>query len=174
MKTKSFFPQIRSIISRRESENGKYNDYIQLMINARDRIQDDEELDIDDDKSEEIFRQSDDKQTIKNNKLKGEISEMDILATSFVFFVAGYETTAATLSNLLYSLAVNEDIQQKLYEEVEKYGPDFKYEDISKMPYLEACVAETLRLYNPISATTRIATEDYQLGLLLCFHFILF
>ena len=135
------------------------------MINARNRVTDNEEQDIDDDNTEELFRRSDDKQTIKNTKLKGEITEVDILSTSFAFFVAGFETTAATLSHLFYSLAMNEKCQQKLYEELRKYGPDFKYEDIARMPYLEACVAETLRLYSPIATTSRIASVDFKLGL---------
>ena len=137
------------------------------MINARDRVGDkDEDKDNDDDESENLFRQSDDKK-YRNSKLKGEpISEDDILATSFIFFIAGYETTAATLSHLMYSLAMNEKCQQKLYEEVQKYAPDFNYEDIAKMPYLEACVAETLRLYNPISQTSRLASEEYTLGMI--------
>jgi cytochrome P450 len=33
------------------------------------------------------------------------------------------------------------------------------------MSYLDACIAETLRLYNPISAFDRIASEDYVLGI---------
>ena len=107
------------------------------MINARDRVGDkDEDKDNDDDESENLFRQSDDKK-YRNSKLKGEpISEDDILATSFVFFVAGYETTAATLSHLMYSLTMNEKCQQKLYEEVQKYAPDFNYEDIAKINFL--------------------------------------
>ncbi|XP_054157181.1 cytochrome P450 3A19-like [Oppia nitens] len=32
------------------------------------------------------------------------------------------------------------------------------------MPYLEACVAETLRLHNPVSAVGRIAAQDYTIG----------
>ena len=136
------------------------------MINARDRIADNEEQDIDDDNSEDLFRQSDDKQTVKNTKVKGEVTEMDILATSFIFFIAGYETTAATLSNMFYSLAINKECQQKLYEEVQKCGPNFSYEDVSQMPYLEACVAETLRLYNPAAETQRVASVDYKLGLI--------
>jgi cytochrome P450 len=56
----------------------------------------------------------------------------------------------------MHSIAMNEKCQQKLYEEVQKYVPDFNYEDIAKMPYLEACVAETLRLYNPVFMSQRM------------------
>jgi cytochrome P450 len=41
----------------------------------------------------------------------------------------------------------------------------FDYESIAQMSYLDACIAETLRLYNPVSATSRIAAEDYVLGI---------
>ena len=123
----------------------------------------DNEADNEDDKSDDIFRQNDDN-TIKNSKLKGDITEMDVLATSFVFFVAGFETTATTLSNLFYSLATNDKAQQRLYQELEKYGPDFDYEKVARMPYLEACIAETLRLYTPIAAVSRMASEEYAVG----------
>ena len=32
------------------------------------------------------------------------------------------------------------------------------------MPFLDACVSETLRLYNPVQITEREASEDYPLG----------
>ena len=35
-----------------------------------------------------------------------------------MFFLAGYDTTANALSFLMYLLALNPEIQQKLYEEI--------------------------------------------------------
>ncbi|CAG2181290.1 unnamed protein product, partial [Oppiella nova] len=46
------------------------------------------------------------------------ITDDEILANAWIFFVAGYETTATTLSFATYELALNPDVQQKLYEEV--------------------------------------------------------
>ena len=133
------------------------------MINAQNKKVETEEQ-TKDDKSDEIFGQNDEKQYYKG---KGQVvmTEDDILATSFLFFIAGYETTASLLTFLFYSLSVNEKCQQKLYEEVKAFDGHYDYETISKMPYLEACVAETLRMYNPLAVTSRMASEDYKLGL---------
>ncbi|XP_054157849.1 cytochrome P450 3A24-like [Oppia nitens] len=154
---------IQSIVVRRKAEGNakRYKDYIQLMINAQNKTQDtidDQEMD---DLNPEIFGVTD---SLKYNDLKGEVTDTDLLATSFVFFVAGYETTATALAHLFYSLAVNQDCQQRLYEEIKQIDGKYDYESIAQMPYLEACVAETLRLYTPITAVGRMAADEYTIG----------
>ncbi len=140
------------------------------MINANKKPGS-EEQENDSINNEAIYGQSDETE-IAFNKSKVEITEDDILATSFSFFIAGFETTASLLSFLFYSLALDQKCQQKLCEEVVSFKRKFDYESIAQMPYLDACIAETLRLYNPISVVSRIASEDYVLGIYLlnCFH----
>ena len=133
------------------------------MINAQNKTEDKEEHEVEDTKSEEIFGQTNEKPKYKSN-VKFDVSEDDLLANTFLFFVAGYETTASLLSHLFYSLAVNEKCQQKLYEEVKAFDGNFSYETIARMPYMEACVAETLRMYPPVPATGRMASEEYTIG----------
>ncbi|XP_054157209.1 cytochrome P450 3A19-like [Oppia nitens] len=104
---------------------------------------------------------------LSTNKPKMTITDTDIVSTSILFFAAGYETTATILSFLLYLLALNENCQQKLYEEVN--GQTVKnetnsYDNLTKLSYLEACIAETLRLYTPVSLLGRTASEDYTIG----------
>ncbi|CAG2176687.1 unnamed protein product, partial [Oppiella nova] len=116
-----------------------------------------------DDLNEDIYGKTESTET--SNKSKNTLlTDIDILANSFLFFLNGYETTGALLSYLFYSLALNEKCQQKLYEEVNGLDGKYDYESVSKMPYLEACIAETLRLYNPVPAINRIASEDYTIG----------
>jgi cytochrome P450 len=133
------------------------------MINANKKT-DNEEQNEDSVNNETLYGQSDETESV-DNKSKTEITEDDILATSFLFFVAGFETTASLLSFLFYSLALDQECQQKLFEEVKNCNGKFDYDTISKMPYLNACIAETLRMYNPLGATSRMASEDYQLGI---------
>ena len=47
----------------------------------------------------------------------------EIKAQGILFFLAGYDTTANALSWLMYILACNPDIQEKVYDEIqEKIG----------------------------------------------------
>ena len=141
------------------------------MIDAQNKTLDVEDRHIDgEDRRQQSFDSIED--NLKNEDLNKELTEEDLLATSILFFIGGYETTASLLSCVLYSLAMNEKCQQKLYEELKTFNGEFDYENIAKMVYLEAIVAETLRLYNPISAFGRIAAEDNPLGLLLMIFFV--
>ncbi|CAG2177263.1 unnamed protein product [Oppiella nova] len=160
-----FQAAVRSIISRRQADQVKHNDYLQLMLNAQNKTLDtSDEPDIDGDKSEQIYGPIDANKNPIANKVKMDVTEVDVLASSFIFFAAGYETTGSLLTFLFYRLALNEKCQRRLYEEVSRFDGDYSYENLVKMTYLEACIAETLRLYNPLVFNERIAAEDYKLG----------
>lgn len=62
-------------------------------------------------------------------------------AQVLVFFIAGFETTTTTLSFMSHELAVNEDIQRKLQEEIDKTmeacDGKITYEIILKLKYLD-------------------------------------
>ena len=71
---------------------------------------------------------------------------MDVIAAqAFVFFLAGFETTSATMTFCLYELALNPDIQERVQNEIdtvlEKHGGDITYESISEMEYLDKVVS---------------------------------
>ncbi|CAG2109097.1 unnamed protein product [Medioppia subpectinata] len=159
---KFFKSAISSMIARRRADpkSGQYKDYLQLMINAQNRSADNSEDQDIDDLNEHIFGKTD---ALKDQKLGNVvISDDDMLASSFLFLVAGYETTASLLSFLTYELAINEKCQQRLYEEINAFDGNYSYESIARMPYLEACIAETLRHYPPLPAIGRICTEEYK------------
>ena len=42
----------------------------------------------------------------------------EVVAQGLLFFIAGYETTATSIAFLLYNLAMNPGIQEKLHEEI--------------------------------------------------------
>ena len=52
------------------------------------------------------------------------LTEDEILANILTFFLAGYETTANTLTFLGYELATNPEVQDKLIEEIEEVVPN--------------------------------------------------
>ncbi|XP_072756841.1 probable cytochrome P450 6a14 [Anoplolepis gracilipes] len=97
----------------------------------------------------------------------GDINLTDnlIAAQAFVFFAAGFETSATTMSNVFYELAINQEIQDKLREEIDeeyiKHNGNFTYENMKKMSYLDKIFKETLRKYPPVATLTRKSTSSY-------------
>lgn len=93
------------------------------------------------------------------NKQTGQpLSDTDICAQLFTFLLAGYETTSLALSYTLYLLAKHPDIQQRARAELDALGEGpIAYEDLSKLPYTEACFLEAMRMYPPVSALLALA-----------------
>ena len=76
---------------------------------------------------------------LRNNpeKVKDiKLTDTLLAAQAFVFFAAGFETSSTTISNALYELALNQDIQKKLREEIKEFDAknsgDWKYETIKR------------------------------------------
>ncbi|KAF5536523.1 benzoate 4-monooxygenase cytochrome P450 [Fusarium napiforme] len=79
-----------------------------------------------------------------------------LLAESIVFLNAGSETTAAALSSTLYFLLSNPKCLEKLRAEIDaRLGPNHdgivSYDSAKDLPYLRACIDESLRLRPPIA-----------------------
>ncbi|KAI6206235.1 hypothetical protein M3Y94_00884600 [Aphelenchoides besseyi] len=95
------------------------------------------------------------------------LTTQEIIASCNVFLIAGFDTTANTLSLSAFYLAKNPKVQERLFEEIETCCPnaDVSYEDLGKMKYCEAVMKEVLRLH-PIAAIAlgRTAAETTTLG----------
>lgn len=90
------------------------------------------------------------------------MSEEQLLWESNILFVAGHETTANSLSWMLYLLAEHKAVAQKLSAEIEQQLGDapLSFEALMKMPYLNAVILETMRLYPPAWISDRVAKGD--------------
>ncbi|XP_004534853.1 probable cytochrome P450 6a13 [Ceratitis capitata] len=90
----------------------------------------------------------------------------EIAAQVFVFVIAGYETTSTTMTNCLWELAVNEDIQELVREEIvqvlQEHDDVLTYDCLKKMTYLDQTLKETLRKHPIAPALKRVAFEDYK------------
>lgn len=79
------------------------------------------------------------------NLIVDEFGEIDVAANAFLFFSAGFETTASTLSFCLYELAINQDIQEKLRTEVEtvkaQCAGKFTAESLKQFNYMDMVLA---------------------------------
>jgi len=77
---------------------------------------------------------------------------------------AGMDTTSTTLSRILWLLADRQDVQDKLREEfalAHETGKELDYDYLQNLPFLEAIIRETLRLYVPLALDTVLTTADY-------------
>ena len=80
------------------------------------------------------------------------MSDHDIVAQSILFFIGGYETASSTITNALYELTINLDIQERLHQELSTAldgldeSSDEYYDTVMKdIPYLDAVINESLR-----------------------------
>ena len=78
------------------------------------------------------------------------------------FIIAGHETTSTLTNWILFSLAKHTDVQDKLRAELLACldGDVPSMETLNSLPYLEAVVQETPRLYTPVPSLVRIAAQD--------------
>ncbi|EAW09509.1 bifunctional cytochrome P450/NADPH--P450 reductase [Aspergillus clavatus NRRL 1] len=76
------------------------------------------------------------------------LSDSSIIDNMITFLIAGHETTSGLLSFLFYYLLKNPRAYQKAQEEVDAVIGRRKItvEDLSKLPYINAVMRETLRL----------------------------
>lgn len=90
----------------------------------------------------------------------------EIIAQCFLFFIAGFDTTSTFLSILTYELAINPDMQKRLYEEVIEYdrlsNGKITYDNLQKMKYMDMVVSEGLRRWPPGAFTDRVCVKDYK------------
>ena len=102
-----------------------------------------------------------------NHHSKQTFDELVIVATAIVLLVAGYDTTGTTLAWACYELAKNQEIQEKLRQEVEDIldgnsEKKLSYDDIQSMTYLDQVISETLRVHNPVGALQRSSAKEYK------------
>lgn len=69
----------------------------------------------------------------------------ELAAQAYIFFVAGFETSATALTFCMYELCLNEQIQRKLRDDVlkvlEKHNKQITYDAIMEMTYLDKVVS---------------------------------
>ncbi|XP_054157513.1 cytochrome P450 3A4-like [Oppia nitens] len=156
----NYFKQLTlELIKERRNEGSGYkrNDFLQIMIDANN------EEEVNEQSSESLEKEiyeSDDtyRQDVKPSVTNHTLSTVEMTAQCILFFVAGFDTTGSTLSHCLYYLAKYPDIQQKLYEEIDSID-DYGVDSLASLKYLNAVINETLRFAPPILRVERVANE---------------
>ena len=96
------------------------------------------------------------------------LTDEEIVGQSVIFLFAGYETSSNTLAYITYYLTVNQDVQDKLREEIKqavKSKPDSTLYDLAhSIEYLDCVISEAQRLYPPLAQVSRECSKDYDIG----------
>ncbi|XP_023948265.2 probable cytochrome P450 6a13 [Bicyclus anynana] len=127
---------INQVLTERRATGNVRSDFLQLMLNVQ--------------KSESGFPMTDEL----------------ITSNSFIFMLAGLETSSTTLSFSLYQLAKDADLQSRLRAEIKEClerNNGLNYEAVCAMRLVAQTYLETLRLHPPTPLTSRLCTAPCTL-----------
>ncbi|MCS6848761.1 MAG: cytochrome P450 [Anaerolineae bacterium] len=96
----------------------------------------------------------------------GGMSDAQARDEAFTLIVAGHETTANTLTWAWYLLSQHPQAEAALHAELDAVlgGRAPAFDDLPRLPFTEAVVKETLRLYPAAYVTSREPQEDVRIG----------
>lgn len=101
--------------------------------------------------------------SIENNK---KLTVDEVMSQVFIFFFGGFDTSASVSSYVLYELAKNPEIQQKVQTEIDetfkKHNNEWTYDCFKDMRYLNQVFEEALRMYAPVPFLFRQCIRDYK------------
>nr|CAH0104368.1 unnamed protein product [Daphnia galeata] len=135
-----FIKLLENLIQERNMSKQKYQDFVEV---AQETITD---------YTKEVDGQSVPKWNSE------EINEI-VIAQSVLFLLAGFDTTATTLTNTIFLLALNPEIQNRLHEEIENKG-EISHEMLIDFPYIDQVINEALRVYPPVPRVERECNKD--------------
>ncbi|XP_076272332.1 putative cytochrome P450 4aa1 isoform X2 [Rhynchophorus ferrugineus] len=98
-----------------------------------------------------------------------DFTQEDLLNECVTFMLAGQDSVGATIAFCLYYLARNQSIQEKLFQEIDivtrsNDSGKIDMDQVMRMPYLEQCIKETLRLAPSVPVISRVLTKDVALA----------
>ncbi|PCH40522.1 cytochrome P450 [Wolfiporia cocos MD-104 SS10] len=95
------------------------------------------------------------------------LPESEIIGQMTTLMFAATDTTSNTLCRILQLLATHLDVQQELREELLTAGAadNLSYDELNKLPFLDAVCRETLRLYPTVTLITRMPIQGTILSM---------
>ncbi|CAL1277726.1 unnamed protein product [Larinioides sclopetarius] len=163
-----FFREITlQIVEQRKKSGQVRNDFLQLLMDTAKEVSEEEKWEENKGDIDSNYAEQNAGQQMFKTVTSKRLSMDELVSQCVIFFLAGYETTASTLSFASYLLALNQDVQDKLREEVDKAlaetNGELTYETVQNMKYLDNVISETLRIFPPLVRLERYADADYKL-----------
>lgn len=101
-----------------------------------------------------MLRESDEK--------AGLLSDAEIQREASNLIIAGSDTTAVTLTYLVWAVLKNSEVKSKLVAEVAILGDNPLSKETNALPYLQAVIKETLRLYGAAPGSLPRTVSSYN------------
>jgi len=95
-----------------------------------------------------------------------QMTDQEVVDEVMTIIVAGYETSASTLTWLWYLLSQNPTVEAMLHQEVDTLssGSVPSFEEVQHLQYARQIIEETIRLYPPVWLFTRKALAADNIG----------
>ena len=94
------------------------------------------------------------------------MSDRQIRDEAMTIFLAGHETTANAMSWTWHLLGMHPQVEKRLHDEIDRVlgGRVPAVDDVPRLEYARAVVAESMRLYPPAWTMGRKAIERHEIG----------
>ncbi|XP_011706770.1 PREDICTED: cytochrome P450 6a2-like [Wasmannia auropunctata] len=126
--TSFYMNMFRENVEHRQSHNMVRHDFMNLLIQLMERG---------------YVEPDDDKEATNMSSTVSKLTMAEAAAQSFIFFIAGFETSSTTATFALYELAQHQDIQDKVCKEIDeilaKHG-GLTYNAVNEMTYLHKVI----------------------------------
>ncbi|KAJ8936054.1 hypothetical protein NQ318_004955 [Aromia moschata] len=113
-----FTKMVEDVVSYREKNNVIRKDFMQLLIDLKNKNNDD--------------------------KSGEHLTMNELMAQSFVFFVAGFESSSTTMTFALFELATHSNIQEKVRKEIKsvlaKHDNKMTYDSLNELKYMKQVI----------------------------------
>lgn len=107
-------------------------------------------------------------QNVSKSAIKRVWTDDELVAQGLLFFLAGFDTNSTMLAFAATELALNMDVQEKLYNEIIKVheqlnGKPLSYEVVQSMQYMDMVTSEALRMWPPAIIINRECLSTFEL-----------
>ncbi|XP_047995654.1 cytochrome P450 9e2-like isoform X4 [Leguminivora glycinivorella] len=147
---------VKSCMQERCYKPSSRRDFIDLLLELKE--------DVMAEAADELLKEENVNEITERVELK--MDELLMVAQAFMFFAAGFETTASVTGFVLYQLALHPEKQTRCQQEIDevlaRHQGQLSYKAVKEMKYLQMCFKESLRLLPPTGFLIRKCVKPYK------------
>ncbi|GIX91466.1 cytochrome P450 3A11 [Caerostris darwini] len=147
---------IIQVLEERKKHNVIKDDFLQMLLDAEDS---------NNNGNDTVCEKGSCKINTNSKPTNKGLSHDEMLSQSITFFIAGFDVTTSLLSHICYRLAMHQDYQDMVVDEMNEAlsnnNGNICYEALAEMKYMDAAINECLRMCPAMARSERRAEADY-------------